>query len=187
MLLGGGGGDARYPREGPTGELLRELRAGRLDLVLAFCAAPDDALERERLRDEPVVVHLAASHPLAARERLALTDLRDETLLVAGGPESPGYSAAVLECCRTAGFEPRTRPDPYPDLGLQAVREGLGIVLYVRTTFGPDLDGSAFVPVEPPQSTLPFDLLWRRGMRTGALDAVLAVASELREREDWTA
>ena len=31
-----------------------------------------------------------------------------------------------------------TRPDPYPDLGLQAVREGLGVVVYVRGAFPAD-------------------------------------------------
>jgi DNA-binding transcriptional LysR family regulator len=168
-----------YPREDTTGVLLRDLRAGRLDLAVAFCAPRDDALERERLRDEPAVLHGPADHPLAGRASVALGDLRDETLIVAGGPDSPGYSATVVALCRAAGFEPRTLADPYPDLGLQAIREGLGVVLYVRTAFAPDVEGSAFVAVEPPV-TLPFDLLWRRGARSGALDAVLAAARSRR-------
>jgi DNA-binding transcriptional LysR family regulator len=175
-----------YPREDTTGVLLRELRAGRLDLVVGFCAPPDDALERERLRDEPAVVHLDASHPLAARATVSLDDLRDETLIVAGGPDSPGYTTAVVELCRNAGFEPDTIADPYPDLGLQAIREGLGVVVYVRTAFAPEVDGSVFVPIDPPV-TLPFELLWRRGTTTGALDAALAVARGLRAREGWLA
>ncbi|MDP8966980.1 MAG: LysR family substrate-binding domain-containing protein, partial [Actinomycetota bacterium] len=175
-----------YPREEPTGVLLRELRAGRLDLVIGFCAPPDDALQRERLRDEPAVLHVATSHPLAARDSVALQDLRDETLIVAGGPESPGYTAAVVALCRAAGFEPTTVPDPYPDLGLQAIREGLGVVIYVRTAFAADLQASTFVPIDPPV-TLPFELLWRRGTRTGALDAALTVARRLRDRQSWLA
>ncbi|MEA2154726.1 MAG: hypothetical protein QOE11_866 [Solirubrobacteraceae bacterium] len=175
-----------YPREDTTGVLLRELRAGRLDLVVGFCPPPDDALERERLRDEPAVVHVDAAHPLASRTSVALEDLRDETLVVAGGQDSPGYTAAVVALCRTAGFEPATIADPYPDLGLQAVREGLGVVVYVRTAFAADVQGSVFVPIEPPV-TLPFELLWRRGARSGALGAALAVARDLRDREGWVA
>jgi DNA-binding transcriptional LysR family regulator len=167
-----------YPREDTTGVLLRELRGGRLDLVVGFCAPPDDALERERLVDQPAVLHVDATHPLAARASVALSDLQDETLIVAGGPESPGYTATVVELCRAAGFEPRTIPDPYPDLGLQAIREGLGVVLYPRSAFAPELDGSVFVPIDP-VVTLPFDLLWRRGPRSGALDAVLEIARAL--------
>jgi DNA-binding transcriptional LysR family regulator len=175
-----------YPREDTTGVLLRDLRAGRLDLVLAFCAPRDDALQRERLRDEPAVLHVAAGHRLADRATVALEDLRDETLIVAGGPDSPGYTATVVGLCRAAGLEPRTLADPYPDLGLQAIREGLGVVLYVRAAFGPEVEGSVFVPVEPP-ATLPFELLWRRGARSGALDAVLAAARALRDRASWLA
>jgi len=175
-----------YPREDTSGVLLRELRAGRLDLVVGFCAPADDALERERLRDQPAVLHVDTSHPFASRESISLTELHDETLIVAGGPESPGYTAMVVKLCRGAGLEPRTIADPYPDLGVQAIREGLGVVLYVRTAFAPDLEGSAFVPIEP-KVTLPFDLLWRRRPRSGAVDAVIDVARSLRDRGGWAA
>ncbi len=167
-----------YPREDTTGVLMRELRAGRLDLVLGFCAPRDDALDRTRLRDEPAVLHVADDHPLASRSSVALAELCEETFIVAGGPESPGYTATVVELCRAAGFEPTTIPDPYPDLGLQAVRERLGVVMYVRTAFAPQLPGSAFVPIEP-TVTLPFDLLRRPGAPSAALEAVLEVARGL--------
>jgi DNA-binding transcriptional LysR family regulator len=167
-----------YPREDTTGVLLRELRAGRLDLVIGFCAPPDDALTRVRLRDEPAVLHVRDDHPLAGRDAVALAELAGETLVVAGGPESPGYTATIVELCRGAGFEPTTIPDPYPDLGLQAVRDGLGVVIYVRTAFAPALPGSAFVPIAG-GATLPFDLLRRPGAPSAALRAVLDVAGGL--------
>jgi hypothetical protein len=47
-----------------------------------------------------------------------------------------------------------------------------GIVLYVRTAFGPD-SGAVLVPVEP-VVTFPFALVWRGDARSAALDAVLA-------------
>lgn len=165
-----------YPREDTTGALLHDLRAGRLDVVVAFCAPPADGLERRRLADEPAVLHVRDDHPLAGRERVALGELAEETFVVAGGPGSPGFTALVTDRCRDAGFEPRLVADPYPDLGLTAVREGLGVVLYVRGAFGAEVPGSAFVAIEP-EVTLPFDLLWRAGRRpSGALDAVLAAA-----------
>jgi DNA-binding transcriptional LysR family regulator len=161
--------------EGTSGALLRDVRQGRLDLALVFC--PDPAatagLDTAVLREEPAVVHVRADHPFAGREAVSLADLADETLVVAGGPDSPGYTATVLERCRAAGITPRTRPDPYPDLGGQAVREGLGVVLYVAGAFGAELDGTALVPVVP-EVTLPFVLAWRPEARSAALDAVLA-------------
>jgi len=120
-------------------------------------------------------VHVRKDHPLANRRKVALGELAGETLLVAGGKDSPGYTAAVLDACRAAGFEPHTLPDPYPDLGTQAVREGLGIVLYVRTAFGPRLEQSVLVPVEP-VVTLSFAPVWREDARRAALHAVIAAA-----------
>lgn len=162
-----------HTSEDSTGALLRDVRQGRLDLAVVFCPPGLAGLASMVLRDEPAVVHVRDDHPLATQSRVALAQVAEETLLVAGGQDSPGYTAAVLAACRASGFEPHTRPDPYPDLGTQAVREGLGIVLYVRTAFSPRLEGSVLVPVEP-IVTLPFVLIWRENARSAAIRAVLA-------------
>jgi DNA-binding transcriptional LysR family regulator len=169
-----------YTSEDTTGALLRDVASGRLDLAVVFCPPdvlpPDVALRG--LRDEPAVVHLRDDHPLAGRASVRLDELARETFLIAAGRDSGGFTDRVVRAFGEAGVEPRTRPDPYPDLGLQAVREGLGIVVYVRGAFPPALAGSAFVPVEPPL-TLPFALAHRAGAVTPALQSVLDVAAGL--------
>jgi DNA-binding transcriptional LysR family regulator len=163
-----------YPAEDATGALLRDVRSGRLDLAIVFCAPSSyDGVVIEPLVSEPAVVHLRADHVLASRASVSLEELVGETLLVAESADSGGFTGRVLELCRARGFEPTTRPDPYPDLGLQAVREGLGVVVYVRGAFPAELPGSAFVPVSPPAG-FAFSLVWRDAPRSGALDAVLA-------------
>jgi DNA-binding transcriptional LysR family regulator len=162
-----------HTSEDTTGALLRDVRQGRLDLAVVFCPPALAGLASITVRDEPAVLHVRDDHPLAKRRKVALDELAGETLLVAGGKDSPGYTAAVLDACRAGGFEPNTLPDPYPDLGMQAVREGLGIVLYVRTAFGPRLEQSVLVPIEP-VVTFPFALVWREDARSGALEAILA-------------
>ncbi len=154
---------------------LYKLALGEHTLWITFHAPPADGLERRRLADAPAVLLVRDDHPLAERESVALAELADETFVVGGGPGSPGFTTVVTSLCRDAGFEPRVVADPYPDLGLTAVRNGLGVVLYVRGAFGPEVPGSAFVPVRP-EVTLPFDLLWRSGRRSASLDAVLAAA-----------
>jgi DNA-binding transcriptional LysR family regulator len=160
--------------EDTTGALLRDVAAGRLDLAVVFCApdAVPDGVELEPLREERAVVHLPAGHRHAGRPSVTLHDLADETVLVAGGGESGGFSDRVLGAFAAAGITPRTAPDPYPDLGVRAVRDGIGIVIYVRSAFAADLPGSVFVALEPPL-TLPFALAWRPASRTRVLDAVL--------------
>ncbi|MGD9696171.1 MAG: LysR family transcriptional regulator [Thermoleophilia bacterium] len=164
-----------HTREDTTGALLRDVAQGRLDLALAFCLPPVSGVETELLRAEPAVLHVREDHPLIGRGLVAVDDLADQVLLIAGGRDSPGYTATVLELCREAGIAPATRPDPYPDLGVQAVREGLGVVIYVATAFPTDLPGSRLLPMEA-GVTLPFHLAWRTGARSAALQALVAAA-----------
>jgi len=164
-----------YPQEDTTGALLRDVRSGRLDLAVLFCAPAGEAWINER-----AVVHLRSDHPLASRSSVALEELAAETFLVAESADSGGFTARVLELCSARGFTPSTRPDPYPDLGLQAVREGLGVVVYVRGAFPDEVPGSVFVPISP-VVTFPFSLAWRS--RGAALDAVLDVARSMRAEE----
>lgn len=173
-----------YTGEDTTASMLRDLRAGRLDLVLAFCSDDVRGLERLRLCDAPAVVHVAAAHPLAGRASVALAELRDEPFLVAGSEDSAGWSAAVVEACRAAGFDPRTVPDPYADLGVRAVREGLGVVLYPRLAYPSEMAGSVLVELAPPV-TLPFELVWSGARSSGALQAVLDAARLLRDARGW--
>jgi DNA-binding transcriptional LysR family regulator len=158
-------------REDTTGTLIRDVVEHKLDLALVFCPPPIEALSTATIT-EPAVVHLRADHPLAQRRKVRLGELREETFLVAGGKDSEGYTAAVIAACGAAGFAPRTRPDPYPDLGIQAVREGLGIVLYARSGFPARLDGTTLVPVVP-DVELSFVLVWRDDGPTARIRALL--------------
>ncbi len=166
-----------YSSEDTTGALLRDVARGRLDLAVVFCAPepPPDGVEFERLTEEPAVVHMRADHPLASRPVVRLADLAGETVLVAGGRESDGFTERILGAFAAAGVAPGTAPDPFPDLGLRAVREGLGVVVYVRSAFAAEVPGSAFVALDPPLA-LPFALAWRARPRSRALEAVLAAA-----------
>jgi DNA-binding transcriptional LysR family regulator len=169
-----------YTSEDTTGALLRDVAAGRLDLAVTFCASEPapQGLVLLPLVAGPAVVHLSADHPLAAREVLTLSDLAAETILVAASPDSNGFSARVLAAFAAAGIKPNTRTDPYPDLGLQAVREGQGLVIYARGAFPDHLDGSRFVPLEP-DVLLPFHLAVRAGERGAAVRAVVDAAASL--------
>src|ERR671910_1411094 len=68
-----------YPQEDTTGALLRDVRGGRLDLAVLFCAGALDGVASRALADEPAVVHLRDDHPLASRASVALAELTAET------------------------------------------------------------------------------------------------------------
>ena len=162
--------------EDTTGALIQDVAEHKLDLALVFCPPPIESLSVATI-NESAVVHLRADRPLAGQDQVSLEELRAETFLVAGGNDSNGYTAAVIAACRAAGFVPKTRPDPYPDLGIQAVREGLGIVLYARSGFPGRLEGTALVPVVP-EVPLPFILVWRDDGPNARIQALLETTVE---------
>ncbi|HEV8054500.1 MAG TPA: LysR family transcriptional regulator [Candidatus Limnocylindrales bacterium] len=170
-----------YTTEDATGALLRDVARGQLDMAITFCAPPTAAgVEQMLVREEPAVVHLPAGHPLASRPQLMLPELAEETILVAGSRDSVGFTDRILSAFTELGIAPRTRADPYPDLGLQAVREGLGLVIYARSAFPERLAGSTFVRLDPPLS-LPFQLVVREGPKSAAVEAVVSIARGLGE------
>jgi DNA-binding transcriptional LysR family regulator len=94
-------------------EALPGLRLGEYDVVVAeeYDHAPrrrDPALERTELGQDRMLVALPASHPLAAREQVALSDLAGETWVTSR--ENTLFAAMVARACRAAGgFEPDIR------------------------------------------------------------------------------
>jgi len=169
-----------YTSEDTTGALLRDVAQGRVDLAVTFCAPePPEGMVLALLREESALVHMPSDHRLAGRRAVRLEDLVDESVLVSAGRDSSGFTDRVLSAFAAAGIAPRTRADPYPDLGLQAVREGLGVVVYSRSAFPQQLAGSAFVPLRPPLG-LPFHLASRKEEKGAAARAVLEIAEALR-------
>jgi DNA-binding transcriptional LysR family regulator len=170
--------------EDATGALLRAVARGRLNLAITFCAPdPPPGVELLVLHEEAAIVHLPRQHPLARRPELTVQDLVQETILVGATDDSSGFSDRVLSPFLTAGLTPRTLADPYPDLGLQAVREGLGIVIYPRSAFPSELAGSAFVPLVP-RLPMPFHLAYRSPPRNAALRSILQVARTFQPSPD---
>jgi LysR family hydrogen peroxide-inducible transcriptional activator len=114
---------ARFPRlelllvEEKSDVILAQLREGRLDAGLLALPVHDDQLHAEFLFEEPFVLAVPETHPLAKKESLSLKDLAHERLLLledghclrdqaldvcalAGTGERSGFQATSLETLR---------------------------------------------------------------------------------------
>jgi DNA-binding transcriptional LysR family regulator len=98
--------------EGMPSSLLRQLRAGELDLavVFDFPSAGENIgneLELHHLLDDELVVVLPRDHPLADHDRIEPSQLADEDWLLPDfGPDSPSLKL-IARACAAAAFEPR--------------------------------------------------------------------------------
>lgn len=91
-------------REAGSGDLVRALEEGALDVALVILPVRQEVLETEPLLREELVVALAASHPLAKRRTLAVSDLRDVPLVMFR--EGYDLRSATEAACHAAGFTP---------------------------------------------------------------------------------
>lgn len=141
---------ARYPAVGleldidDLSDAISRLRAGEIDLAiengLSVGDHPDPGRWEEvdlaaaglsvvHLLDDPMYVALPAGHPLAARRRLRLADLRREPWMLATTESCPD-ARIFLRACHDAAFEPHIafQNDDYPAI-LGFVAAGVGVAL----------------------------------------------------------
>ena len=103
----------RFPRlellltEEKTEHVLRMLREGALDAGIVAMPVHEDSLHSEFLFEEPFVLAVPGSHPLAARKsRLKLSDLENEHLLLL--EDGHCLRDQALEVCQLAGAGEKT-------------------------------------------------------------------------------
>jgi DNA-binding transcriptional LysR family regulator len=87
--------------------VLTPLRHGELDLVVCNDARPLEQPDVDGvvLFEEPVLVALPRTHPLASRKRLRLSELSADPWMLGTAAGCPDRKRFVL-ACREAGFEP---------------------------------------------------------------------------------
>jgi DNA-binding transcriptional LysR family regulator len=130
----------RYPgvritlSEGTSSQLLAELHAGRLDLIVIGATA---ATERDAavpgamiqvIASEPLAAVVPAGHPLATREHITVAELRDRPLICL--PPGSGLRGCLEEACAEAGFRPHVAfASTDPRMLMRLAAAGLGIAL----------------------------------------------------------
>jgi DNA-binding transcriptional LysR family regulator len=111
--------------ESHGGTLLRDLRDGRLDAVLAPSMFGSAELHPVRLGQEPWLVLAGASHPLAhARGAVAASELDRENVIVTGHRDGLAYDNAVSELLSELGVTPTP------------IRGGAGSTLFAAVSSG---------------------------------------------------
>jgi len=123
---------------------LDALRDGRIDVGLLRLPTPEPGLETRVLSEDPLVVALPAGHRLAERERVALTDLADESFILYTRSTGPSVHDAIVGYCKAAGFVPRiVQEGADTQTIVSLVAAGLGVSLLIALT--PPIDPRAVV------------------------------------------
>ncbi|MGO6815643.1 LysR family transcriptional regulator [Rhizobium leguminosarum] len=149
---------ARWPEvqlsltEMNTLALMQKLERGELDATFMRPSLDDPAgIRLRRLPDEPMVIALPASHPLAPRSKLPLAALVDEPFILF--PRLVGLSLYddVVLACRKAGFELTVAQEaPQISSVVNLVAADLGVSIVPASISQIKLEGVAYRPIEGP-------------------------------------
>ncbi len=166
-----------YLREGQTPDLVTEVHAGKLDVLLLALEADLADLHTESLFSDPFHVALPEGHALARREEIREEDLENEPLLLLD--EGHCLRDQALAACER--IHPRKLPYRATSLGtlVQMVAGGLGLTLVpeVALTVESRVEGLVLRPLEARSAARTICLAWRptsaRGDEFRALAAVV--------------
>jgi DNA-binding transcriptional LysR family regulator len=156
--------------ESHGGALLRDLRDGRLDAVIAPDAFGSAELRRVRVGREPWVVLAGRRHRLAGRQSLTAGDLAGERFVVTGHRDGGGYDALVADTLEAMGVTAvLERGGPGPAL-FAPVAAGDALAL---TTAPPAAAGEIAALALNPARRVDFALLWGEETPSPALGQLI--------------
>lgn len=172
-------------QENFTVKLLEMLRTGDLDCAIMAEPFPEAGLAITPLYEEPFVVAVPNSHPLARRKSVPSEELKKETMLLLGTGHC--FRDHVLEVCpefaRFASDAEGIRKS-FEGSSLETIKHmvasGIGVTVVPRLSVPQHADGSlvTYVPFSPPAPTRRVVLAWRRTFtRLEAVEALRAAVA----------
>ena len=157
---------ARHPTvrlrvdELPADQISTKLRAGELDIGIAYRPSDPSGLWFEPLYNEEMVLVVSDAHPLAGRKRIRMVELHQQRLVL-----MPGYfSTRTLldECFKASGAEPLVVAEMStiaPMLGL-VLRSQIGTIAATNAVPAA-MSGLQMIPLESPTPIRTPGILWR--------------------------
>lgn len=155
-------------QENFTVKLLEMLRTGELDAAIMAEPFPDTGLAVAPLYDEPFMVAVPKSHPLARREAIPAEELKKETMLLLGTGHC--FRDHVLEVCpEYARFSSDAEGirKSFEGSSLETIKymvaSGMGVTVVPQLSVPEEPQSHVvYVPFAEPVPTRRVVLVWRR-------------------------
>ena len=148
-------------------QIVARLRAGDLDIGIAYRPGGPTDLWFEPLYNEEMVLVVAESHPLAGRKRIRMVELHQQRLVLL----PPYFATRTLldECFLACGAEPIVVAEMStvaPMLGL-VLRMPIAAIVAINAV-PPAMGGLQMIPIESPTPIRTPGILWQREVAQSA-------------------
>ena len=148
-------------------QIVARLRAGELDIGIAYRPSDPTDLWFEPLYHEEMVLVVGDAHPLAGRKRIRMVELHQQRLVLL-----PSYFATrrlLDECFLASGAEPVVVAEMStiaPMLGL-VLRMPIAAIVAINAV-PKAMSGLQMIPIESPTPVRTPGILWQREVTQGA-------------------
>jgi DNA-binding transcriptional LysR family regulator len=156
------------------GTLWRDLRAGRLDALVAPTGHGSADLRSLALGYEDWVVLVGAGHPLAGIGSVDAEDLHGERIAITGHRDGAVLDRTVSDLLAELGVSAQLVPGAQGPARHAAVAHNQAVVL---TTAPDPVPSGVIVRRLKPRRTLAFELLWRDELTPPGLSELISLAT----------
>ncbi|MGY6269279.1 LysR family transcriptional regulator [Achromobacter denitrificans] len=155
---------AVHVHEGETGYMLQRLRERSLDMVICRSQYTSPELENQKVMEEPLCVALPPGHPLRARGKIRMQELRHDRFLLHSSVLGTGISDMLMRACQDAGYAPDVVYRGVETLPmLLMVQRGLGVTFAPASFARLDLQGlPPLLPLDHPDLKTNLNVIWHK-------------------------
>ncbi len=163
-----------------TPDQVTALTDGSLDLGLLRPPVRSTAVDVHVLRREPLIAVLPEHHPLAGRDRVRLSELRDDPFITYPSNHRSVVYDAVMDACQRAGFVPANVNEVAETSTMVSfVAAGLGVALVPASVQHLRITGATYLPLAGTTREVELALATRAGETSPHVARVRARAEAL--------
>ncbi|MBR1146151.1 LysR family transcriptional regulator [Bradyrhizobium sp. AUGA SZCCT0431] len=167
--------------ERPHVLLMNALRSGTLDVLIVTGDLPSLDTKNLKLWSERILVSLPEDHPLAARDVIYWTDLRNETVLHSQNDPSPKFEDLLISKLVSPEDRPKIeRHEVSRGIIKNLVSMRLGLSLVMESDIGANFAGLVYRELRDGTGStcVGFSAHWRADNENPALDGFLKLLAE---------
>ncbi len=166
-------------RELTTQEQLRALEEEYIHVGLLRLPISAPLVHVEVVRREPIVCVLPEEHPLAMRERIAVSLLAQEPFVLQASQRGAGYSVQLLQLCLSSGFSPNVIQEVTEmHTIVSLVAAGMGVSLVPLSAQNIRSQGVVYRELEGTATLTEMAVAWLHDTQSALVQNFLAVARE---------
>lgn len=175
-------------RELTSSQQLQDLRDRRIDV--GFERLPNSYENEANLRfipifQEPLVIALPETHPLAAHAQIPLQALADEPFILPPPELVPSYGE-IINLCQQVGFSPKiVQEATWMVTVLSLVAGGVGVALLRANVQNLQRTGVVYRPILGENLTRQIAVVWRRDDSSVILHEFLKIIQDVTQFPDY--